>query len=99
LALHIHDFESGRFFTVSVRPEYEFITPDGQTSEERAATSWGRATRQKFGARSALAVEIADIFDDQPKIKMLLLGAVVSIDCLVGNSPGPSVRAAERDCT
>ena len=74
-----------------LKSEYTFFSPDGKTEMGKVSKKWGGAMRELFTSADTYGVQIAPEFEDDPKTKMLILGAAVAIDCLMGGRGGAVV--------
>jgi uncharacterized protein YxjI len=70
---------------------YTFFQPDGKTEMGKVGKTWGGAMRALFTSADTYGVEIAPAFAEDPKTKMLILGAAVAIDCLFGGKAAAAV--------
>ncbi|MCE9567067.1 MAG: hypothetical protein K8U57_34120 [Planctomycetes bacterium] len=93
---HVYD-ESGKHIAEirgkMMKFEYTFFTPDGKTEMGKVSKKWGGAMKELFTSADTYGVEIKPAFAENTKAKMLILGAAVAIDCLMG-AKGGAVAAA-----
>ena len=77
--------------------EYVFYAPDGKTEMGKVSKKWGGAMKELFTSADTYGVEIKPAYVDDPKTKMLILGAAVAMDCLFGAKSGAVVAAGGGD--
>jgi uncharacterized protein YxjI len=70
------------------KSEYTFFSPDGKTELGKVSKKWGGMMREMFTSADTYGVQIAPAAADDPKMKMLILGAAVAIDALMSTRGG-----------
>lgn len=68
--------------------DYTFFSPDGKTELGKVSKKWAGVMKELFTSADTYGVQIASAAAEEPKMKMLILGAAVAIDCLFGGSGG-----------
>ncbi len=71
-----------------LKSDYTFFQPDGKTEMGKVSKKWGGMMKELFTSTDTYGVQIAPAFAEDPKTKMLILGAAVAIDCLMGGGGG-----------
>src|SRR5262249_26302475 len=66
-----------------LKADYTFYQPDGKTEMGKVSKSWGDTMKALFTDASTFGVQIQPAFADDPKTKMLILGATVAIGALM----------------
>jgi uncharacterized protein YxjI len=66
-----------------LKSDYTFFQPDGKTEMGKVSKKWGGAMKELFTSADTYAVQIVPAFGEDPKTKMLILGAAVAIDALM----------------
>jgi uncharacterized protein YxjI len=88
---HVYDKEGKHIMEIRgawLKANYTFFAPDGKTELGKVSKSWGGAMRELFSSADTYGVQIAPASADDPKMKMLILGAAVAISCLFGGKGG-----------
>jgi uncharacterized protein YxjI len=73
-----------------LKSDYTFFQPDGKTEMGKVSKKWAGAMKEMFTSADTYAVQIQPGFGEDPKTKMLILGAAVAIDALMSTSGGAS---------
>lgn len=73
-----------------LKSDYTFFQPDGKTEMGKVSKKWAGAMKELFTSADTYAVQIEPAFGDDPKTKMLILGAAVAIDALMSTDGGAS---------
>ena len=73
-----------------LKSDYTFFQPDGKTEMGKVSKKWAGAMKELFTSADTYAVQIEPAFGDDPKTKMLILGAAVAIDALMSTGGGAS---------
>lgn len=73
-----------------LKSNYTFFQPDGKTEMGKVSKKWAGAMKEMFTSADNYAVQISPAFAEDPKIKMLILGAAVAIDALMSTRGGAS---------
>lgn len=73
-----------------LKSDYTFFQPDGKTEMGKVSKKWAGAMKEMFTSADTYAVQIEPAFGDDPKTKMLILGAAVAIDALMSTGGGAS---------
>jgi len=76
-----------------LKADYTFFAPDGKTEMGKVSKKWG-GLKAALTSADTYAVQIAPGFEDQPTVKMLILGAAIAIDCLMSKGKGKKAVAA-----
>ncbi|MBY0457088.1 MAG: hypothetical protein K2V38_07115, partial [Gemmataceae bacterium] len=71
-----------------LKSDYTFFQPDGKTEMGQVSKKWAGAMKEMFTSADNYAVTIRPDFQDDPKVKMLILGAAVAIDSLMSTKGG-----------
>lgn len=71
-----------------LKSDYTFFQPDGKTEMGKVSKKWAGALKELFTSADTYAVHIEPAFGDDPKTKMLILGAAVAIDALMSTEGG-----------
>lgn len=77
-----------------LKANYTFFTPDGKTEMGKVSKKWGGAMKELFTSADTYGVEITPAFAENTKTKMLVLGAAIAIDGLMGGKGGKAGAAA-----
>lgn len=73
-----------------LKSDYTFFQPDGKTEMGKVSKKWAGAMKEMFTSADTYAVQIGPAFGEDPKTKMLILGAAVAIDALMSTQGGAS---------
>lgn len=73
-----------------LKSDYTFVQPDGKTEMGKVSKKWAGAMKELFTSADTYAVQIEPAFAEDPKTKMLILGAAVAIDALMSTGSGGS---------
>lgn len=73
-----------------LKSDYTFFQPDGKTEMGKVSKKWAGAMKEMFSSADNYAVQIDPAFSEDPKVKMLILGAAVAIDALMSTKGGGS---------
>jgi uncharacterized protein YxjI len=73
-----------------LKSDYTFFQPDGKTEMGKVSKKWAGMMKEMFTSADMYGVQIAPAFSDDPKTKMLILGAAVAIDALMSTRGGGS---------
>jgi uncharacterized protein YxjI len=73
-----------------LKSEYTFFSPDGKTELGKVSKKWGGAMKSLFTSADTYGVQIAPAAAGDERVKMLVLGAAVAIDCLMSTQGGAS---------
>jgi uncharacterized protein YxjI len=73
-----------------LKSDYTFFQPDGKTEMGKVSKKWAGAMKEMFTSADTYAVQIQPSFGEDPKTKMLILGAAVAIDALMSTGGGAS---------
>ncbi|HEY1190249.1 MAG TPA: phospholipid scramblase-related protein [Gemmata sp.] len=71
-----------------MKADYTFFQPDGKTEMGKVSKKWAGAMKELFTSADTYAVQIEPAFAEDPKVKMLILGAAVAIDSLMSTGSG-----------
>jgi uncharacterized protein YxjI len=71
-----------------LKSDYTFFQPDGKTEMGKVSKQWAGAMKELFTSADTYGVQVAPEFADDPKVKMLILGAAVAIDALMSTQGG-----------
>jgi uncharacterized protein YxjI len=97
---HVYD-EAGKHIAEIrgklLKSQYTFFMPDGKTEMGKVSKKWGGALKELFTSKDTYGVEINPAFAENEKVKMLILGAAVAMDCLMGGKSGAAAVAAGKD--
>ncbi len=84
---HVYDKDGAHIAEIRgawTKAEYTFYTPSGNDELGKVSKKWGGAMRELFSGADTYGVQITPFAAENPKTKMLMLGAAVAIDCLMG---------------
>jgi uncharacterized protein YxjI len=73
-----------------LKSDYTFFQPDGKTEMGKVSKKWAGAMKELFTSADTYGVQIDPAFAEDPRTKMLILGAAVAIDCLMSTEGGAS---------
>jgi uncharacterized protein YxjI len=73
-----------------LKSNYTFFQPDGKTEMGKVSKKWAGMAKELFTSADTYAVQIQPAFAEDPKTKMLILGAAVAIDALMSTRGGAS---------
>lgn len=73
-----------------LKSEYTFFQPDGKTEMGKVSKKWAGAMKEMFTSADTYGVQIDPAFAEDPRTKMLILGAAVAIDALMSTQGGAS---------
>jgi len=76
---HIADIR-GKLF----KAEYTIVAPDGKTEMGKVSKKWGGMVKSLLTSDGTYGVQISPQFADDANAKILILGAAVALDCLMG---------------
>jgi uncharacterized protein YxjI len=71
-----------------LKSDYTFFSPDGKAEMGKVSKQWAGAMKELFTSADTYGVQIAPEFAEDPKVKMLILGAAVAIDALMSTQGG-----------
>lgn len=71
-----------------LKSEYTYFRPDGKTQMGQVSKKWAGAMRELFTSAGTYVVQVAPAYSDDPRVKMLILGAAVAIDALMRTEGG-----------
>ncbi|AWM36697.1 Scramblase [Gemmata obscuriglobus] len=80
-----------------LKSEYTFFQPDGKTEMGKVSKKWAGMAKELFTSADTYAVQIEPAFEDDPKAKMLILGAAVAIDSLMSTGGGAAAGGDSDD--
>ncbi len=95
---HVYDKDGKHFAEIRgqlLKSDYTFFQPDGKTEMGKVSKKWAGAMKELFTSADTYAVQIQPAFAEDPKTKMLILGAAVAIDALMSTRGG--ARGGESD--
>jgi len=95
---HVYDKDGKHFAEIRgqlLKSDYTFFQPDGKTEMGKVSKKWAGAVKELFTSADTYAVQIQPAFAEDPKTKMLILGAAVAIDALMSTRGG--ARGGESD--
>jgi uncharacterized protein YxjI len=90
---HVYDKDGKHFAEIRgklLKSDYTFIQPDGKTEMGKVSKKWAGAMKEMFTSADTYGVQIDPAFAEDPRTKMLILGAAVAIDCLMSTGGGAS---------
>lgn len=76
-----------------LKSDYTFFSPDGKTELGKVSKKWG-GMKSLVTSAGTYAVQVAPAGADDPKTKMLVLGAAVAISALMGGGKGGAAAVA-----
>jgi uncharacterized protein YxjI len=88
---HVYDKDGKHFAEIRgklTKSDYTFFHPDGKTEMGKVSKKWAGAMKELFTSADTYAVQIEPAFGEDPKTKMLILGAAVAIDALMSTRGG-----------
>ena len=88
---HVYDKDGKHFAEIRgqlLKSDYTFFQPDGKTEMGKVSKKWAGAVKELFTSADTYAVQIQPAFAEDPKTKMLILGAAVAIDALMSTRGG-----------
>jgi uncharacterized protein YxjI len=88
---HVYDKDGKHFAEIRgklTKSDYTFFQPDGKTEMGKVSKKWAGAMKELFTSADTYAVQIEPAFGEDPKTKMLILGAAVAIDALMSTRGG-----------
>lgn len=80
-----------------LKSEYTFFAPDGKVEFGKVSKKWAGAMKELFTSADTYGVQISPAFADDEKVKMLILGAAVAIDCLMSTQGGAKAGGESDD--
>lgn len=80
-----------------LKSDYTFFQPDGKTEMGKVSKKWAGAMKEMFTSADTYAVQIDPAFAEDPKVKMLILGAAVAIDSLMSTGGGAAAGGDSDD--
>lgn len=90
---HVYDADGKHVAEIRgklLKSEYTFFQPDGKTEMGKVSKKWAGAMKEMFTSADTYGVQIEPAFAENPKTKMLILGAAVAIDALMSTQGGAS---------
>ena len=75
--------------------DYTFFAPDGKTELGKVSKKWGGMMKELFSSAETYGVQIAPAAAEDPKAKMLILGAAIAIDCLLSSGGVAAVAGGD----
>jgi uncharacterized protein YxjI len=90
---HVYDADGKHVAEIRgqmLKSDYTFFQPDGKTEMGKVSKKWAGAMKELFTSADTYAVQIQPTFAEDPKTKMLILGAAVAIDALMSTQGGAS---------
>lgn len=67
-----------------LKSEYTVFSPDGKTEMGKVSKKWGGMMKSLLTSDGTYGVRISPQFAEDAKTKMVILGAAIAIDCLMG---------------
>ena len=88
---HVYDMNNKHLAEIRgklFKSEYTIFAPDGKTEMGKVSKQWGGALKEMLSSNKTYGVQIAPSFAEDAKMKMVIVGAAVAIDCLMGKKGG-----------
>ncbi|MBN9519292.1 hypothetical protein J0H58_12340 [bacterium] len=71
-----------------LKSEYRFFTPDGKTEMGAVSKKWGGMAKELFTSADTYGVEVRPEFAEDAEVKIMILGAAIAADALLGGKGG-----------
>ena len=88
---HVYDADGKHLAEIRgklLKSDYTFMSPDGKTELGKVGKKWGGMAREIFTSADTYGVQIAPAAAGDDTMKMLIIGASVAINALMGKKKG-----------
>jgi uncharacterized protein YxjI len=88
---HVYDKDNKHIAEIRgklFKAEYTIFTPDGKTEMGKVSKKWGGMAKELFSSGQTFGVQISPQFAEDTNAKIMILGAAIALECLMGSHKG-----------